>query len=116
MNTLLFILISYGFSNIVVYGSIFKSLRDFLDRISPNFWGTLFSCMVCFPTWVGFFLSLTFFSPTIFYGLNDINIFNIFEIPKEYSSVFFDGVLASGATWLIHTFQEMCERAFTDVE
>jgi len=114
MNTLLFILICYGFSNIIVYGSIFKGLRDFLDKINPNFLGTLFSCMVCFPTWVGFLLSLTFFSPTLFYGLNDINVFGLFEITKEVSSVFWDGILASGATWLIHTFQEMGERAFNE--
>jgi hypothetical protein len=114
MNTLLFILISYGFSNIVVYGSIFNGLRTFLDKLSPNFWGKLFNCMMCFPTWVGFFLSLTFFSPTIYYGLEDLTVFNLFVIPKEYSSIFFDGVLASGTTWLLHTGQEMMERAFEE--
>lgn len=112
MNTLLFILVAYGFSNIVVFGSIFQGLRDFLDRISPNFWGKLFSCMMCFPTWAGFFLSLTFFSPTIYYGLGDINFFNLFTISNKYSSIFFDGVLASGSVWFIHTVQEMFERAF----
>lgn len=112
MNTLLFILISYGFSNIIVYGSIFGGMRDFLNRINPSFLGTLFSCMVCFPTWVGFLLSLTFFSPTLHYGLADLNVFGFFEITKEVSSVFWDGILASGVVWLIHTFQEMMERAF----
>ncbi len=114
MNTLLFILISYSFSNIVVYGSIFDGMREFLKKVSPNFWGTLVSCMVCFPTWVGFFMSLTFFSPTIHYGLNDLDVFGLFEISKGVSSVFWAGVLASGTTWLIHTFQEMCERAFNE--
>ncbi len=108
MNTLLFILVSYGFSNIVVYGSIFSGMRDFFVKISPNFWGTLVNCMVCFPTWVGFFLSLVFFSPTEYYGLGDM------VIPSIFTSVFFDGILASGSTWLIHTFQEMCERAFNE--
>ena len=56
MNTLLFILVTYGFSNIVVYGSIFKGMRNFLKKVSPNFWGELVSCMICFPTWVGFFI------------------------------------------------------------
>ena len=114
MNTLLFILIAYGFSNIVVYGSIFDGLRTFLNKLSPNFWGKLFSCMMCFPTWVGFFLSLVFFSPTLYYGLEDLTVFNLFSVPKEYSSIFFDGVLASGTTWLIHTGQEMMERAFEE--
>lgn len=109
MNTILFILIAYGFSNIVVYGSIFEDLRNYLNKISPKFWGKLFSCMLCFPTWVGFFLSLTFFSPTLNYGINDF-----WFIPKEITSIFFDGVLASGTTWLLHTLQEMMERAFQE--
>jgi len=108
MNTLLFILIAYGFSNIVVYGSIFESMRDYLDKINPIFLGKLVSCMLCFPTWVGFFLSLFFFSPTTYYGLGD------FGFGNNVTSVFFDGVLASGTTWVLHTFQEMMERAFSD--
>ena len=114
MNTLLFILIAYGFSNIVVYGSIFEGFREFWKKVSPNLFGTLFSCMVCFPTWVGFLMSLTFFSPTLHYGLQDLSVFGWFEISKEISSVFWDGVLASGTTWLIHTGQEMMERAFSE--
>lgn len=113
MNTLLFILTAYGFSNIVVYGSIFKGFRDFLNQKSPKFWGKLFSCMMCFPTWAGFFLSLTFFSPSLYYGLVDLSVFG-FKIPKEITSVFFDGMLSSGSVWLIHTFQEMAERAFDE--
>lgn len=114
MNTLLFILISYGFSNIIVYGSIFNKQREFLKKISPDFWGKLFSCMMCFPTWAGFILSLTFFSPTLYYGLGDLSVFGLFKIPKEFTSVFFDGMLSSGVVWLLHTFQEMAERAFND--
>ena len=74
---------------------------------SPNFFGDLLSCMMCFPTWVGFFLSVTYFSPTLYYGLEDL-----WGIPKEYLSIFFDGILASGTTWFIHTYQEMAERVF----
>jgi hypothetical protein len=108
MNTLLFILISYGFSNIVVFGSIFAGLRDFLDKHNPKFFGKLFSCMICFPTWVGFLLSFVFFSPTYHYWVGGY----FGSLPKEYVSFFFDGILASGTTWLIHTLQEMMERAF----
>jgi hypothetical protein len=68
---------------------------------------------MCFPTWAGFFLSLTFFSPSLYYGLGDLNL-GFFTIPNEVTSVFFDGMLASGTTWLIHTFQEMAERAFNE--
>jgi hypothetical protein len=114
MNTLLFILIAYGFSNIVVYGSIFSGLRNFSNNFSPNFFGKLFSCMMCLPTWIGFLLSVTFFSPTLHYGINDFEVFNLFVIPKGVLSIFFDGVLASGTTWLLHTFQEMMERSFPE--
>lgn len=112
MDILLFILIAYGFSNIVVYGSIFERLREFFKRINPSFLGDLFSCMMCFPTWVGFLLSIIFFSPTLSIGLGEINIFNQCIIPAEYGSIFFDGILASATTWFIHTTQEMMERAF----
>lgn len=112
MNTILFILIAYGFSNIVVYGSIFGGLREFFKRINPRFLGDLFSCMMCFPTWVGFLLSIIYFSPTLSCGLQEINFFNLFTIEAKYSSIFFDGVLASATTWFIHTTQEMMERAF----
>jgi hypothetical protein len=105
MELLIFILLSYGISNIVVFGSIFNGLRDFLDRVNPSFFGTLFSCMICFPAWVGFVLSTTFqllgypeFSPLANYGMDNI-----------YLSVFLDGCLASGTTWLIHTIQEKLE-------
>jgi hypothetical protein len=114
MNTLLFILIAYGFSNIVVFGSIFDGLRNFLNNFSPNFFGKLFSCMLCFPTWVGFLLSVVFFSPTLYYGIKDLEFLSLFVIPKSVLSIFFDGILASGTTWLLHTFQEMMERSFPE--
>ena len=109
MELLLFILIAYGMSNIIVFGSIFDSFRTYWQDKSPNFFGKLFSCMMCLPTWVGFFLSLVYFSPTLHYGMEDINFFNLFTIHKELSSVFFDGMLASGSVWLIHTLQEHFE-------
>ena len=108
MELLLFILVAYGISNIVVFGSIFESFRDFWKDLSPNFFGKLFGCMMCFPTWAGFFLSIFFFSPTMYYGLAD------FGFGNEYTSWFFDGILASGTTWVLHTFQEMMERAFPE--
>jgi hypothetical protein len=87
MEVLLFILVAYGISNIVVFGSIFES------------------CMMCFPTWAGIFLSLgahltgfTQFSPFAHYGLEMAPL-----------AIFLDGCLASGCVWLIHTLQEHFE-------
>jgi hypothetical protein len=107
MGVLLFILVAYGISNIVVFGSIFDSFREFWNDLSPNFFGKLFGCMMCFPTWVGIFLSLGShltgylqFSPFAHYGL---------EIAPL--AIFLDGCLASGCVWILHTIQEALERS-----
>jgi hypothetical protein len=107
MELLLFILVAYGISNIVIYGSIFEPFREFWNDMSPNFFGKLFGCMLCFPTWVGLLLSLgahltgfTQFSPFASYGLTLAPL-----------AIFLDGCLASGSVWLIHTIQESIERS-----
>jgi len=97
METLIWILAAYGMSQILVYGSIFQNLRDRLIRNS-KFFGELIQCMMCTSTWVGFFFSLVFFSPTDY----------LISIP--YIHIFFDGMLASGGVWglnaLIEWFEE----------
>ena len=105
MELLLIILVGYSISNIIVFGSIFKGIRETAEVHSPNFFGKLLGCMMCTPWWVGFFLSLgaqitgyTEFSPFYNYGL---------EI--SFLSVFLDSCLISGTTWLIHTIQEKLE-------
>lgn len=105
MELLLIILVTYGISNIIVYGSIFENLREYAEFKSPDFFGKLLSCMMCTPFWVGFVLSSVSnitgnenFSP--FYG-------NGFE--NVYISLFLDSCLLSGTTWLIHTIQEKLE-------
>lgn len=105
MEVLLIILVTYGISNMVVFGSIFEKLREYTAIYNPNFFGKLFSCMMCTPFWVGFFLSLgaylsgyTQFSPFTYYGLECV-----------YISIFLDSCLLSGTTWLIHTAQEYLE-------
>ena len=105
MEILLIILVGYGISNIVVFGSLFEGFRNFTDTVSPNFFGKLFSCMMCTPWWVGFALSLgtqltgyTQFSPFYSYGLECI-----------YISIFLDACLISGTTWLIHSLQDYLE-------
>lgn len=110
MGLLVFILVSYGVSNIIVYGSIFKGFREFSKRISPNFFGVLFSCMMCTPFWVGVLLSTTFqimgydgMSPLVSGGVSNI-----------FLSIFLDACLSSGGVWLIHNFQEMMERSFPE--
>lgn len=110
METLIFILLAYSISNIIVYGSIFEGFREFWNTHNPNFFGKLFSCMMCTPFWVGFILSLTFnlcgqsnLSPTTNLGVDVLLL-----------SLFLDSCLSSGMVWLIHTLQEMMERSFQE--
>lgn len=106
MNLILFVLVCYGVSNIIIFGSIFNSFRAYWNKTSPNFFGKLFTCMICLPTYVGFFISigahltgLYQFSPFASIGLN---------IPLI--AIFLDGCLASGSVWILHTLQEHFER------
>ncbi len=101
-----FLLLSYGITNIVVFGSIFKGWRDFWDRISPGFFGKLFSCPLCLSTWVGFILSF------IFGSLGYQSPMSLYGVDKFWLMVFLDGCLTSGGVWIIHTVQECFERAF----
>lgn len=105
-----FLLLAYGVTNIAVFGSIFDWWRSFWDRLSPNFFGKLFSCPLCLSTWVGFILSYTFITfgyqtPMSLYGVDNFALI-----------VFLDGCFTSGGVWLIHTIQEFFERAFTSTE
>lgn len=66
------------------------------------------SCMICLPTWVGMFLSvvnLIFFSYTPLTPMNMVLCGgNLWPIV-----IFFDGLIASGGNWLLHTLQECLE-------
>ena len=100
--------LAYGFSNIMVYGSIFSGMRNTIQKIgylglpivSPifNFISELLSCMMCTSTWVGFFIGITLYSPVNqLYGVT------------PYISWFFDGLMASGAVWAINSIIEWFE-------
>ena len=96
METLIWILAAYGMSQILVFGSIFENLRNWLIRKS-EFLGDLIQCMMCTSTWVGVFFSLTFFSPTL----------PLITIP--YTNIFLDAMLASGSVWAINAIIEWFE-------
>ena len=106
---IIFMLVAYGMTTILVYGSIFNGLRNFIHKEGSeegfkltrpifSFLSGLISCMLCCGTWVGFFLSLTMYSPI--YDLIGLN--NIFH-------VFFDGMLAAGSVWAINAIIEWFE-------
>jgi len=101
-------IMTYGISNILVYGSIFNGPRNFINKQAENsnnplkdffsFLSDMLKCMMCAPTWVGFFFGIFLYSPT-----------HEFLIINDWVSWFFDGVLASGATWIIHSIIEWFE-------
>ncbi len=109
IQLVIFMLVAYGMTTILVYGSIFNGLRNGIHKLGSDegfvlirpifkFISELIQCMLCTSTWVGFFLSLVFFSPIHnFIGLN------------EYVSVFFDGMLSAGSVWAINAIIEWFE-------
>lgn len=109
MEILIWFLMAYGFTNIMVWGSIFAGMRnkiaelgeDIFNPYSPifKFISGILSCMMCCSTWVGFFMGLFIFSPTHEY----------FDVNTE-AAWFFDGLLASGAVWAINAIVEWFEQ------
>ncbi len=106
MELLLIILLSYGISNIIVFGSIFDGLRETAEVYSPNFFGKLVNCMMCTPWWVGLVISTTS-QITGYTALSPFSFY--FGIELVPLALFLDACLISGTTWLIHTIQEKLE-------
>ena len=105
----LWMIMAYGLSNILVYGSIFSSPRNYIFNQAEHGTGKLtgiykflkgmLSCMMCTPVWVGFFFGIFLYSP-------------VHEMLSVWSCVswFFDGMLSSGAVWAINSIIEWFEQ------
>ena len=108
MKLLLWMIMCYGISNILVYGSIFNGPRNKInqwaadvDSIFRDFWiflSDMLKCMMCTPTWVGFFVGIFLYSPV-----------NHFLDVSIWVSWFFDGMFASGSVWAINSIIEWFE-------
>ena len=104
----LWMIIAYGLSNIVVYGSIFNGPRNYIfneadhgDGFLHGFWvfiSNMIKCMVCFGFHCGWVLSISIFSP----------VHEILGV-TSWISWFFDAMLASGSTWAINSIIEWFE-------
>lgn len=109
IKILMWLIISYGLMNIMVFGSIFQGLRNFFSnwgnnpnapfQYIGNFISGILSCPMCFSFHGGWFLSLTIFSP----------IHELFLISPNISW-FFDAILSSGAVWAINSIIEWFEQ------
>lgn len=105
---MLWMIMAYGMTNILVYGSIFNEPRNAIKKWGENvyapfngfgkFLTDMLSCMMCASTWVGFFFGGFLYSP----------VHNILGI-NPFVSWFFDGMLSSGAVWAINSIIEWFE-------
>ena len=108
MDIFIWAFASVGLMNIMVYGSIFSGLRDFINNIGKRDWLIIppifkfiygiISCPMCFSTWGGFFLGGFIYSPTS----------NYFGLCYE-ASWFLDGIFSSGIVWAINAIIESYE-------
>jgi hypothetical protein len=94
---ILWTLIAYGFTTIVVWGSIFENVRQWIKSKS-NFFGSLISCVLCTSTWVGFILS-------IMTGGLTSDLWDSWWI----INVFLDGMYTAGSVWALNSIVEYFE-------
>ena len=88
---LIYILVNIGFTLIVTKSKIFKSIREYLIKKSPNFFGYWIKCPQCFGFFAGVVTSLIWFSPT----------FSVIPI-SIYIYPILDGFLSSGCCYITH--------------
>ena len=98
IKLILWILIAYGMSTIITGGAIFEKPRNWIISKS-KFWGDFITCMLCIPTWVGFFLSFALGGLTNQYFHTGVFTF------------FFDGMFTAGAVWAINSLIEFFEES-----
>ena len=107
MNLLIWAVVAYGMTTILVYGSIFNGPRNFINKWGDSkyplngfgaFLSKMLSCMMCCSVWVGFFYGIFLYSPV--HELLGVH---------NYYSWFFDGMLASGSVWAINAIIEWFE-------
>jgi uncharacterized membrane protein len=104
----LWMIMAYGMSNILVYGSIFSGTRNIINRISNTpaypmrsffaFLSDMLKCMMCISVWLGFFFGIFVYSP----------VHQILGI-TSWGSWFLDGMLSSGSVWAINSIIEWFE-------
>jgi hypothetical protein len=82
---LIFILCAYGLTQILVYGTIFDSLRPKNGKI-----GELFKCPMCVGFWVGVFL----------WGINKYT--ELFTYDYTIVNLFLLGCLSSGTSYILN--------------
>ena len=83
MCLLYFILVCFGLTNILVYGSIFNCIRP-----KQGLWGELFKCPMCMGFHVGYVVALL------------INLSSMFNISTNIVDTFLLACLSSGTSYV----------------
>ena len=85
MDLLYFVLAAYGLTQILVYGTIFNSIRPTKGKL-----GELFHCPMCLGFWVGAFL----------FGINAHT--ELFTLEYTFANLFILGWLSSGTSYILN--------------
>ena len=85
MELLYFVLAAYGLTQILVYGTIFNSIRPTKGKL-----GELFHCPMCLGFWVGAFL----------FGINGCT--ELFTFEYTFANLFILGWLSSGTSYILN--------------
>jgi hypothetical protein len=106
-----YVICAYGLANMIVYAegpwNVFEMLRQITSNISEGF-GKLFTCMMCFSTWIGLLFSgIDLLFPNICFTPFNLIISNT---SFWWLILLLDAAFTSGAVWLIHNLEEACER------
>lgn len=111
MNTVIFLLVCYGACNNLIYGSLFEGFRQYLTKFGTGGYSLhkLFTCFMCLGTWMGFAISAIF----TYFGYASLTPIGFIGVTNVYLLIFLNGLVSTGGVWLIHTFQETLERAFS---
>ena len=89
---------TYGMTSIIVWGSIFETLREYIKTKSELLY-QLLTCMLCTGTWVGFIMS------AITGGVSNL----IYDNLNIFVCIFLDGMFTAGVVWFINTISEFLE-------
>jgi hypothetical protein len=105
---LLWMIMAYGMTNIIVYGSIFNGPRNSINKASNTphfpfrgffiFVSDMIKCMMCASVWVGFFFGIFLYSP----------VHEMLGV-SSWVSWFFDGMISSGFVWAFNSIVEWFE-------
>jgi hypothetical protein len=112
MELIIFILIAYGITNVVVNSTLFLPIRILIVNNLPKFFGNIINCTMCFGTWCGFALSSILWMNQ----LSAVTPSGLLGITIPVLGIFLDGCLASGCVWVIDTIQEWFKYNTPEIE